>query len=114
MIYEMDSMTLTEMAILACTALLLALVGGAVWPRRWGLIAVLVGGLFPAFILFDVAQSLVRAPNSNNLWPVVVGIACAITLLPAFVGAGAGEMIGRLCRRGRSAGNETRPSGIAN
>jgi hypothetical protein len=97
--YDMDAMTLTAMVILACTALLVALVAGAVWPRRWRLVALLVGGLFPAFILANVASSLVRNPKSNNLWPVVVAIACAITLPPAYVGAGAGEMIGRRVRR---------------
>jgi hypothetical protein len=102
--FDMDAMTLTAMLILAGTALLVALVAGAVWPRRWRLVALLVGGLFPAFIIANVVAGLVRNPKSNNLWPVAVAIACAVTLPPAYVGAGAGEMIARLMRRPPSGG----------
>jgi hypothetical protein len=99
-ILDMESLTLTHMLILACAALVIGLIAGAVWPRWWLLNALLVGALFPAWTLASALFQIYRNPGSNNLFPVAVAIACVITLPPAFLGAGAGELIGRRWRAG--------------
>ena len=95
---DMESLTGTQMLILACCALVIAAVAGTVWPRWWWLSALAVGTLFPAYTLSAALLGIYRNPSSNNLFPVAVAVACVITMPPAFLGAGAGEMIGRTLR----------------
>ena len=85
-------MTAMQLLILACSALATALIAAAIWPGRRLLIGVIVGGIFPTYMLAAAWAS------ASNLWPVAVAIACVLTLLPAYLGAGLGEMIGRKLR----------------
>lgn len=92
---DMESLTPTHLLLLAGSAFAVALAAAAVWPRRWWLVALVVGLLFPAYTLSSALAGIRRDPTANNLFPVSVAIACALTMVPAFVGAGVGEMIGR-------------------
>jgi hypothetical protein len=67
-----------------------------------------VGLLFPAYALSSALVGVWRDPTSNSMWPFGVAIACVLTLVPALLGAGVGEMIGRGLRRRRAA--ETVPA----
>jgi hypothetical protein len=98
MTLDMDAMTGTDLLILAGAAFAAGLVGAIIRPRRWWLIALVIGALFPAYTLSAALLGIRRDPTSNNLFPIAVGFACLLTGLPAFVGAGAGELIGRNLR----------------
>ena len=84
-----------QLVIPACSALAISLVFAAVWPRWWRPIAVIVGCAFPACMMAFAAI------NDSNIWFVVGGIWAVVTLPPAYLGARAGEMVGR--RWGRMA-----------
>jgi hypothetical protein len=103
MTLDMDSITGMHLLFLAGSALVVALAAALIWPRRWRVVALVVGLLFPAYTLSSVLVGIRRNPKSHNLWPIEVGIACVLTLLPSFVGAGVGGMVGRwLARLGPS------------
>lgn len=99
MTLDMDSMTGTDLLVLAGTSLVAALAAGALWPRRWKAAALVVGLLFPAYTASSIAVGIMRGSKSNNLFPIAIAIACVLTFVPAFLGAGVGEMIGRGVRR---------------
>ena len=50
----------------------------------------------------DALAGVWRHPTSNSMWPIGVAFACVLTLVPAFVGAGVGEMVGRRLTRRRT------------
>lgn len=97
--FDMDSMTGTHLLMLAGLAFIAALAAAACWPRRWKAVALVVGLVFPAYTLSSAIVGILRDPKSNNLFPIAVAFATVLTLVPAFVGAGTGEMIGRRLRR---------------
>lgn len=103
MTLDMESLTGTHLLILAGAALVVALGAAVVWPRRWQVVALVVGLLFPSYALSGALVGAWRNPTSNSMWPVGVAIACVLTLVPAFVGAGVGEMVGRGLARRRTA-----------
>ena len=98
----MDSLTGTHLLILAGAALVVALAAAVAWPARWTTVAVVVGLVFPAYALCSALVLIWREPKSNSVWFIGVGIACVLTLVPAFVGAGIGEMVGRTIGRRRT------------
>ena len=102
MTLDMDSLTGTHLLVLAGSAFVVALAAAARRPRRWEAVALVVGLVFPAYTLSSAIVGILRDPNSNNLFPIAVAFATVLTLVPAFVGAGIGEMIGRRLRRCRS------------
>ena len=112
MTFDMDSMTGIHLLVLAGSAFVLALAAAARWPRRWWAVALVVGLVFPTYTLSSAIVGILRDPTSNNLFPIAVAIATVLTLVPAFVGAGIGEMIGRRVRRPRasSIGPQERPT----
>ena len=103
MILDMDSLTGKNLLVLAGAALVVALVAGVAWPRRWKVVALVVGLLFPAYALSGALVGAWRNPTSNSMWPFGIAIACVVTLVPAFLGAGVGEMVGRGLTRPRTA-----------
>ena len=98
---DMDLMTGTHLLMLGGVAFVVALIAAARWPRRWWAVALVVGMVFPAYTLSSAIVGILRDPKSNNLFPIAVAFATVLTLVPAFVGAGIGEMIGRRLRRRR-------------
>src|SRR5688500_18462917 len=99
MTLDMDSLTGTHLLVLAGSAFVVALAAAARWPRRWKAVAAVVGLVFPAYTLSSAIVGILRDPKSNNLFPIAVAFATVLTLVPAFVGAGTGGMIGRRLRR---------------
>ena len=105
MTLDVDAMRGTHLLMLAACAFVVALAAAAVWPRRWKAVALVVGMLFPAYVLSSAIVGIMRDPTSNNLFPIAVAMFCVLTLPPAYLGAGIGEMIGRgLGRRRESSG----------
>ena len=105
MMLDMDSMTGTHLLLLAGLAFIAAFAAAVRWPRRWKVVSLVVGLVFPAYTLSSAIVGIMQNPKSNNLFPIAVAIAAALTLVPAFVAAGIGEMIGRRLRRGRPSSN---------
>ena len=106
MILDMEKLTGTHILILAGVALVVALVAAAVWPRRWQVVALVVGLLFPAYTLSGALLGIWRNPKSNTMWPFGVAFACLVTLVPAYFGAGVGEMVRRALARRRTAATD--------
>jgi hypothetical protein len=92
-----DMDPVTSLLVTTCSALVIALIAAAIWPRRWLLTALIVGCSFPAYVM---AYGLV---SGANLWPIAGGLWWILTMPPAFLGAGVGEMIGRRRRPRRPA-----------
>jgi hypothetical protein len=88
---------MTSLLITTCSALAIALIAAVIWPRRWLPIACIVGCSFPAYVM---ASGLI---TGGNMWPVAGGLWWILTMPPAFLGAGVGEMIGRRRRPRRPA-----------
>jgi hypothetical protein len=95
----MDSLTGTQLVILAGGALVVAMAVAVVRPRRWRIVALVVGLLFPAYTMSVALLGVRRNPTANSMWPIGVAFACALTLVPAFLGAGVGELVARALTR---------------
>ena len=109
MTLNMDSITGTDLLILTGFAFVVALAAAAVRPRWWRFVALVVGLLFPAYTLASALVGIRRDPTAHNLWPIGVAFACVVTLVPAFLGAGVGEMVGRGLKRRRAQGELVAP-----
>ena len=102
MTLDMDSLTGTHLLLLAGLAFVVAFAAAARWPRRFKAVALVVGLAFPAYTLSSAVVGIARDARSNNLFPIAVAFATVLTLGPAFVGAGIGEMVGRRLGQRRS------------
>lgn len=75
-----DIAPMTSLLITTCSAFLVALITAAIWPRKWLLIALIVGCSFPAYFM---ASGLIAG---SNMWPVAGGLWWILTMPPAFLG----------------------------
>ena len=77
------------LVLIPCVALVIALIAALIRPQNWLAIALVVGGVFPIYML---ASGVIM---QSNLWPIGGLIGAVMTMPTAFLGAGVGEMIGR-------------------